>query len=523
MISNIFVHLYLRNFQSLSPMKNQYRERTILCLSAIFCLYAHQCNAQFQDWFIGPTNTSISIRKPPKIVNWIGGNSWQKPDHVDEHKTFTALDIGFPIFTPGEITGFMWYGSRENAVDFHVFRLVDGNTYEVVGTAHAPFSENFVENTLIVNPPIIVEVGDCIGFTWYVKAAFGYTEDVGLTIQAKWGTGGPTAIGEQWTFGEGPIAKQYHYKYSFEYYNTTFTNTTQENGFDATLFVNNTVGEDANKADVSLMKYGCNEYPSTNSDAVFLANSTLRKNTIPHLFEYEIDIDDEKFNNSDLVYYDFNASKGIIMFCTRVITLVNTNDMPVTFRETNFKLWFNLSIEGAGLVLRYADIDDEINDIYGDSYNALEAPVEITACECDDSFNCIDPREYQQNTQVSICLEASSSDVSIQNFALRFAGSKGVEYEAVGFGLDSYEPDDLTTVVSDPNNPGKLKVDAWLVEEIFDGGGGINAVSVTGNAYLLSEQSSMKFTSFDMTLAIENERREGCIEWFMGKVLKLFD
>jgi hypothetical protein len=130
------------------------------------------------------------------------------------------VDGSNAIPADGKISGFKWYGSNTNGVNFFIYRLTgdpDDRTYEVVKKLQATSTDVGMENTITASPALDVQKGDIIGWTWNGLPAFGFTSSNHGQIYYKDGdnSGGPTAVGDEWTFDKGPLGRLYHMAASF--------------------------------------------------------------------------------------------------------------------------------------------------------------------------------------------------------------------------------------------------------------------------------------------------------------------
>ena len=142
-----------------------------------------------------------------------------KPLDIDTWSDFNMVEIDGSQTMPGSgiITSFSWYGSNTNGVTFLILRLESDNTYQVIGKVTAPSSTLDVENTITVSPPIAVQKGDVMGWTWEGKPAFGFDYSIaGITLYHRGdGSDGPDNVGDSWTFDKGPLSRRYHMSAAF--------------------------------------------------------------------------------------------------------------------------------------------------------------------------------------------------------------------------------------------------------------------------------------------------------------------
>lgn len=157
----------------------------------------------------------------------VGGNYWlgapdftaTAPAKVDTWKSFSMIEIdgsnAFPV--DGKISSIKYYGSNSNGVDFFVYRLVSGINYKVVGKLAVASTTVGVENIVTANPAINVQKGDVVGWTWKGSPAFGFTANsegqVLFTYEEN--SGGPSDVGDEWTFNSGSYSRHYHMAVSY--------------------------------------------------------------------------------------------------------------------------------------------------------------------------------------------------------------------------------------------------------------------------------------------------------------------
>lgn len=152
---------------------------------------------------------------------WLGAPDFTNspPTIVDTWTSFSMIETdgsnSFPV--DGQINRIKYYGSNSNGVDFFIYRFVSGDTYKVVGKLAVASSTVGAENTIVANPAINVQKGDVIGWTWKGTPAFGFTENSDGQIKFKYknNSGGPSNIGDQWSFNAGPYGRLYHFAISY--------------------------------------------------------------------------------------------------------------------------------------------------------------------------------------------------------------------------------------------------------------------------------------------------------------------
>lgn len=197
-----------------SSTESNYGRCRQACMDDLSCLsFSHDAGADLCEFYGEEGHTIVSS-------GFIGDldKTSTAPQSVDGWFDFSVIDLTETnkVPTDGTINEFTWYGSNPSPVRFFYYRHVSDNTYEVVGTARASQTTVGVQNTLTVSPPINVQAGDVMGFTWEGAAAFGFTNSKGGSVRySNEGSGGPTSVGEQFTIPNGKLARVYHVAAAF--------------------------------------------------------------------------------------------------------------------------------------------------------------------------------------------------------------------------------------------------------------------------------------------------------------------
>ena len=150
---------------------------------------------------------------------WLGDPDIDNgPSTTESWRNFTMINVDGSNSVPstGTLSEFKWFGKSSDPIDFHVFRLVSNNEYEVIGTINAPATNVGQVNFLAVNPPISVKKGDVLGFTYIGNAAIGFDDSLdGQYLYSDENSGGPSNVGDMWTFTGGPTPRRYYFSARF--------------------------------------------------------------------------------------------------------------------------------------------------------------------------------------------------------------------------------------------------------------------------------------------------------------------
>ena len=193
-------------------------------------------------------------------------------------------------------------------------------------------------------------------------------------------------------------------------------------------------------------------------------------------------------------------SKGTIAFCTRVATIFN-GDEEVSFRKTNYVLWYDLTSIAFGMIFSITADEMESNN------KVLATNYVVTACECDESFNCVvEQSPVTQNNEFVLCLDTNDENVRVSNFDLSF--SKGsFSYNPVSMGSSSWDVNDGSfTEVTTLNNI--VMIRAFLFAGLFEGEG--NVITANGEADLTfnSGEKDNNKAKFNLTINIGEDEKE---------------
>lgn len=259
---------------------------------------------------------------------------------------------------------------------------------------------------------------------------------------------------------------------------TSVLNTTD------TVSIANSLGLDVDLANVTLYDYNCTNMVDT---TVAQAITILNADTAPFndsVFNYDIFIDMGLVNTSALVAFDTSDpstgnSIGTIQFCTRVLSVLEVEDLPVSFRRTNFEFDFNM-IDGAFSSITVTTVEDPNDVIQQDLANDYV----VNVFECDNTYNQITPVVLAQNDDLVLCLQTSDPEVEIQNFAMRIESTEGYVYHPVSIGTETWSPDPLTVITVDPSGSGVVQIITKMVVGLFEGVNTEEAFTISGTAFL---------------------------------------
>lgn len=278
-----------------------------------------------------------------------------------------------------------------------------------------------------------------------------------------------------------------------------------------TLSITHTIGIGPSDVEAILYDVNC-ENPITNS----LIKFENQEYTEDVSFSYDLVIDTNEITGSNPLVTMDSFALGSISLCVRLNTLRSSDNLAVTFRETNYFCNFDLSTNEFAI-----DLSSDTSEIVGTPVT-IQHGFSVDACICDDNFDCWDTvPPLDQNTIVSVCMIAVDNDTPtteaiISGFGLTLENTNGLTYEPVSIVPDGgYVADGLTVVnegtISDdvPVTQAKLR----LVSRLFDGvipGESITiflegeaTIALSDTARSARESTDVISTEFDVALYVK--------------------
>jgi len=211
---------------------------------------------------------------------------------------------------------------------------------------------------------------------------------------------------------------------------------------------------------------------------------------------------------------DKGFSQGTLNFCTSVSTWSGT--IPVSFRETKFRVGFNLTNYGFNV-----DGVHTQEDVAMDFNFDVDSNFKVSGCQCDRDFNCNSNVIINQGESLSLCIypdvnAGSSADpksVHISNFNLFFSAGSGSNYvasEPVQLGASTWV---TSSLASTEERDGKIRIVAPVTASFFLNGH--TQLNIDGNVYFSYSHKTAefnKFSSFGMTVEILSQTKSGCLQ-----------
>lgn len=318
-------------------------------------------------------------------------------------------------------------------------------------------------------------------------------------------TPSPTSIIDHWLVG-----------------NTVVTQN-GSNYFDGAISVTNSIGSKVkDPVTIKLFSKNCDNESTPSSSQVVKIGPIAQHPS----FSYVLNID-QSLIGADVAQQigtyitclpdqNSSCSRGSIEFCTRVST--HTGSIEVAFRETNFKLDFDLTDNNFNVT------SVGIADNSPDSFNTdVGTDFDVEACQCDSSLSCLNPVPISQNENLVVCLkpihnfdQSVANNVKITNFNIKiFAG--GVEYDPVWFSTGSYQHDILTSVFED-SSKNTIRISAPITAQFFIKNH--NNIGVSGNAFLefkSAKEGAPSFAGFMMEVRLAQVNQIGCFQNLIQK------
>lgn len=237
---------------------------------------------------------------------------------------------------------------------------------------------------------------------------------------------------------------------------------------------------------------------------------------------YDLLIDESQLDSSSLVTFDDDTvqAAGTISFCTKATTLTS-NGIEVASK----KLLFNVDFDMSNLAFTIENV--QISEDNAEQFQ-LSINFAVTACECDENFDCVDPLSpptvYSQGDtapEFRVCLTPESSSTPISNLELTLASDVGYEYPCVSFGAGQPNPDDLTEIIYVED---KVIIKTRLVQGLFSNGA--TSVNASGKAFLnmggASKADESEIVDYSVKFLVEGKpevvEKSGCLD----SLLKFF-
>jgi len=293
--------------------------------------------------------------------------------------------------------------------------------------------------------------------------------------------------------------------------------------------VNQTIGDGPTSVNATIYDYTCD---TVISDPLVTYSGDIYNG---EYFIYGIDLDKEYLFESPLVTLDpDNELRGVLQFCIRVSTWVDV--FEVTFRETNFNIFFDFSTlfstltyasSRSGLMEKLQQLGEEVATEYN-----------VEACFCgSETFVCVSQTPtFSQNSLIQMCLFPTlngqpSSDVTITNFDMSFQGSDKIyTYSPVQLGPTSWSENAVSEIQEGINSDDArtIKIVTPFVAQLFDevDPGNTYTVPISGSAILAFNEDSEQANTFDFSLysleadvVVADEKRD-CLSRFRKALIR---
>lgn len=283
-----------------------------------------------------------------------------------------------------------------------------------------------------------------------------------------------------------------------------------------TITASNTVGEsfDNFSVGVKLYSFGCESEMSKTGLEIELSNVT--EFVIGEDYQWRIQVVPDKLHDSpgsmvdfyDSDDYDDQKEAGRIRFCAMVSSWLN--NLQIGYRENNIEIEFEITDEEFSVTNLYLDEDSPLHFVY----------VDICVCE---AFECID--SYQpivENDNFEVCLTPTSpmGDSRITNFNMQLsnADDNTPECVPVSYGIVSWDPDPLTTVMTDTESS-TIMINTLLESKVVTDI--TNNIYVKGNAVIGVNNEIWGFHKFELALPVQREQNKD--DNAMTCIQQLFD
>jgi hypothetical protein len=233
--------------------------------------------------------------------------------------------------------------------------------------------------------------------------------------------------------------------------------------------VNHPVGSAAHDVSVQLYHYDCITPVASNEAVSIIEAQTTLSSTAA---DYSIEFNKSILSNggSSLVVTDEQTGDDQIQFCTILELLRSEDNMSVTFKKTRFSLTLDMS---AGFFVVSVNTNGQNIEVVQEDISMFE----ISACQCQESFDCDDASVVvEQGSSIGICLIPSSAGVEITNFDLSLAAN-GYTYAPITMNGDDQTIDSTTSVST---NNEVTKITTRLVSGLFQGLSDVVVISGSG-------------------------------------------
>ena len=272
-----------------------------------------------------------------------------------------------------------------------------------------------------------------------------------------------------------------------------------------------------NRRDVSVQVFQDDCSTMVNETVIGVSHTTIPASPTHSTLEISLDVHQDSLVGNP-IYSATDTENGLLELCTRV-DLLAADGTPVVFHELKHVIRVQLTSSFTVTAIeleRTGAAEDEIS---------VDLEYGVTACHCNDDFDCQTEGAVSQNQIVNICVQTSVNTILISEIRTLELSQAGLSHVTIANG----EAGDFTDVILNPNGDGqKAVIQTILLSSFFasdepedvlaSGSVALTFVDESGTARNLRAEMSfdsrdlqdeeVQETGYVVTLAVASESEE---------------